>query len=478
MALEMSKLQLLNAYLTERLAVVVKEILDVVGDTVTEYREETARAKRENEDLRRQLRDIVLLEAETDWLRSTRSNLAFAAPEQQSTDEELRTLSDEPDPTSNPPQHQLVGALKQTHKQIAAVESLSGQSMAPAAQLPQEALVGHKPTQKKSADPWEPALKPDPLAQQEVFENALPLASRSSLNAPSACVPKIHIDIPAHRDEPKLPVPTLIKTEPEEYTVTIPEGHTDSLLPDSLATHDHTRMTLDESNFRNVMDTDRTAVMGLDRHDAQGTRRSSQDKLTATTNEGVVTTAGHEQDAVHRCPRCGESFAQVGSLRLHLEQKRKTYACEWCCKSFAQSADLRRHLRTHTGERPHRCTFCSKSFSQRGNLRRHLRIHTGERPYSCPFCGRTFSDGDTMKKHKRTHLGERPFRCLQCSKTFITASVLQLHLKRDLCFSAKVIQAMTWSSSLPPRRPSKEVTQTTSVSTRRKTSKGKVLVVP
>lgn len=72
----MTKLQLLNAYLTERLTVVVREILDVVGDTVAEYREETARtkrenesAKRQNESLRRQLRDILLL-AETDWRKN------------------------------------------------------------------------------------------------------------------------------------------------------------------------------------------------------------------------------------------------------------------------------------------------------------------------------------------------------------------------------------------------------------------------
>lgn len=65
---KMTKLQLLNAYLTERLTVVVKEILDVVEDTVTEYREETARTRRENESLRRQLRDILLLGAETEWL--------------------------------------------------------------------------------------------------------------------------------------------------------------------------------------------------------------------------------------------------------------------------------------------------------------------------------------------------------------------------------------------------------------------------
>lgn len=76
--IKMTKLQLLNAYLTERLTVVVKEILDVVEDTVSEYREETARAKRENESLRRQLRDILLLEAETEWL--SKGELSVYAP--------------------------------------------------------------------------------------------------------------------------------------------------------------------------------------------------------------------------------------------------------------------------------------------------------------------------------------------------------------------------------------------------------------
>lgn len=69
----MTKLQLLSAYLTERLTAVVKEVLDVVEDTVAEYREETARTRRENESLRRQLRDILLLEAETEWLSKGRA---------------------------------------------------------------------------------------------------------------------------------------------------------------------------------------------------------------------------------------------------------------------------------------------------------------------------------------------------------------------------------------------------------------------
>lgn len=69
----MTKLQLLNAFLSERLAALVREVVAAVEDAVSEYREETARTRRENESLRRQLRDILLLEAETEWLSKGRA---------------------------------------------------------------------------------------------------------------------------------------------------------------------------------------------------------------------------------------------------------------------------------------------------------------------------------------------------------------------------------------------------------------------
>lgn len=82
----MTKLQLLSGFLTERLTAVVKEILDVVDEAVSEsqeeaarYREEAARCREENGSLRRQLRDLVLLETETQWLSKARTE--FSHPE-------------------------------------------------------------------------------------------------------------------------------------------------------------------------------------------------------------------------------------------------------------------------------------------------------------------------------------------------------------------------------------------------------------
>ncbi|XP_029944852.1 zinc finger protein 358-like [Salarias fasciatus] len=383
----MSKLRLLHAYLTERLTVLVKEVLDVVEDTVTEYREETARTKRENESLRRQLRDILLLEAETEWLRSSRATLGFVVPQQS---EDVRPRSQEPDSTLNQPRPPA-GRLTPEPPPSAESEAAPGPLLLP--------------DDKKPLAAWEPPLQREPPLQGDPLPQSDPLPPRSS---PSRA------EVPAAVQE-DAPAPALIKPEPEEFRVSDVEGAEDSVMAPAVG---------EESAFMSRTEAEQPHV------------NSAPESLPPDDNAAVAAAAiaGFVPELVHRCPRCGEAFGQAAGLRLHLEQKRKTYACDWCCKSFAQSADLRRHLRTHTGERPHRCTFCSKSFSQRGNLRRHLRIHTGERPYSCPFCCRTFSDGDTMKKHKRTHSGERPFRCVQCAKTFTSGSGLQIHLKKNMCF--------------------------------------------
>ncbi|XP_038151217.1 zinc finger protein 135-like [Cyprinodon tularosa] len=383
----MTKLQLLSAYLTERLTAVVKEVLDVVEDTVAQYREETATTRRENESLRRQLRDILLLEAETEWLRSAQPGLGCAPPQQCPGDPKPRTHIEKPD-----------SSLSQSSPTTVSVQLL----LTPA-QI-------HLPGDKSPAELW--VQKPKSNLLQEAGGNTSPHLSISSSG--------VTTNVAALREEPQAPPPVLVKAEPED------EAKAESPAESLKANID---VAAEESGF-NITAEDEQTTEALDQQDTSRTKTASQ--KTLPPDDALVNVFIPE--LVHRCPRCGEAFTHLAGLHLHLEQKRKTYACDWCCKSFAQSADLRRHLRTHTGERPHRCTFCSKSFSQRGNLRRHLRIHTGERPYSCPFCYRTFSDGDTMKKHKRTHSGEKPYRCARCSKNFTSSSGLQLHLKKDMCF--------------------------------------------
>ncbi|XP_061604775.1 endothelial zinc finger protein induced by tumor necrosis factor alpha-like [Phyllopteryx taeniolatus] len=296
----MSKADVLSGYLTERLTQLLRDIVDVVEDAVSEYREETLRTRLENESLRRQLGDFL-------------------------------RASDEPQARPRPPGQHLVAW---DHQRVCA---------------PNRVKAPPASTSKRAG------ASPPP---------------------PDDALAKALLVLPA--EEPPGPPPHVVKREQEESKVTPRKNCAESAAADVRVrvSKGNTDVRTTESATRERQEVERNGHLG------------------EATAAGVI---------VYECPRCGEVFAQAARLRLHLEQKPKTYACNWCCKSFAQSADLRRHVRTHTGERPHRCAFCAKSFSQRGNLRRHLRIHTGERPYTCAVCRRTFGDGDTLKKHARTH---------------------------------------------------------------------------
>lgn len=54
----MTKLQLLHRALNERMMAAVEQIMEMVGGTVLEYEEETARVRKENEVLKRRLQSI------------------------------------------------------------------------------------------------------------------------------------------------------------------------------------------------------------------------------------------------------------------------------------------------------------------------------------------------------------------------------------------------------------------------------------
>ncbi|KAL0993656.1 hypothetical protein UPYG_G00111170, partial [Umbra pygmaea] len=434
---KMTKLQLLNAYLTERLTVVVREILDVVGDTVTEYREETARTKRENEStkrenesLRRQLRDILLL-AETDWRSSTLS----PSGQQQLCEQEWNSGQGQVRDSEPTQQSQVNRRGLQTKTPV-----ILGQDggLAGPVQIHNEMLqIAEKSSALETAPKTEhnSALEPKGFATT----SNLPL-SPFHTNAHCATTTGANAEVTVFgaeevRSSPD-PIRERIKTEPEECDIAVnltdPEHHLGSgYLGPTIALLTHNHEPSGDTGFRDLSDIPVSEVHNIPVHDPQMHETEPKDGTLAYEECDNFTPTSDQELRLHRCNRCGESFSHAASLRLHLQCK-KPYACEWCCKSFAQSADLRRHHRIHTGEKPHRCSWCSKSFTQRGNLRRHLRIHTGERPYSCPYCHKTFSDGDTMKKHKRTHSGEKPYRCVQCPKSFTVASGLRVHLNTHL----------------------------------------------
>ncbi|XP_036408441.1 zinc finger protein 506-like [Megalops cyprinoides] len=409
----MTKLQILNAYLTERLMVAVREILEVVGETVSEYQEETARIHRENESLRRKLREVVL-EAETAWAGA-------AHPRSLSVSE-----------GRSPVNHQhyeqewscsLREDMVNEEKQV-----LSEQQRA---RHREEELGGMEPVCMA-----EPVSEPEcvtPGLKKLALEIALSVVSPSLTGNPELSAVHMADDTGTRSQScnsselgssPSLR-PAQVKTEPEE--VDFKSEQPPELSPIPKAKHD-TNETLCEASVSKASEIRGAGAGHSEDHETQ----ENEARMSEDQNDNCfISYRGEKQ---HCCLQCGKFFSQVCNLKTHLQihTGERPYTCTWCGKSFTQSADLRRHQRIHTGEKPHRCTWCEKSFTQIGNLKRHLRIHTGERPYCCTLCGKTFNDGDTLKKHKRIHTGERPFHCIHCSKTFTVASSLQNHLRNHL----------------------------------------------
>ncbi|XP_042559130.1 zinc finger protein 574-like [Clupea harengus] len=341
----MTKLQLLNAYLTERLGEVVREILDVVEDTVSEYRDETARTRRENDSLRRQLRDAVLL-AKTDLFGSAHADEVSAVRHVEWTPAVPQ------DPRLSPAPPSVGPRVRGEGSEVAAKAE-------PNAEAPRWAGSGSSPA-RRQGDPitFDPQIKTEP---EEADITVTITTDMIPMTTDSAAPPHTDSSLAAQPQHTHTHTHWAQHTHQTQHTHTHTTQNTHSAAQHT-HTHTHTDPALSESSGR---------------RGAEG----------QTDSGGVCVSAERERTraSAFQCGVCGEVFAGREALLQHQRSggHRRPFGCECCGRRFTQSADLRRHMRTHTGERPHQCHLCHKSFSQIGNLRRHQRTHTRTHPFRC-----------------------------------------------------------------------------------------------
>ncbi|XP_059185759.1 zinc finger protein 112-like [Centropristis striata] len=317
----MTKLELLNVFLNDRLTAAAEEIFRAVKNTVVEYQSEILRSKEENERLKRLLNAAVqrlLLQpephsvppledghsCESDWLPQIKEeprlkNIQTDCSQEVDDSAEGNCSHVEPLQGSHPPPAKTV---------------CSRQSVSPPPLTSQEI---------KAEGDREDSRKQQPA-------NSLPSSTTGNSNCRVTQSDSSASTVKSHRTQ---------RTEQQMKELLRSNGKQSAHI-------------LQIKNVRSLK-----PPLARSSHPSQSIQRW------------------------HSCKECGKGFSFACQLEVHMRwhTKEKPYSCAVCRKSFTTVSMLKRHHRIHTGEKPFRCHVCGKCFNQSAHLNTHFRLHTRER---------------------------------------------------------------------------------------------------
>ncbi|XP_010879398.2 zinc finger and SCAN domain-containing protein 21 [Esox lucius] len=347
----MSKLELLNIFLNERLTAAAEEIFGAVKGTLVEYQTEIVRSKEENDRLRKLLdiavqRVLIQTERHASHLTEEVSSL-----EQQHCEQEWSPdLGQNPEPTRIKEEHEL--RISQEDDQL---QSLDSDSKVESIYTP--------PFEKNLFD-QDPPQTSTLLSTQAVDNGEGDSSARTTSNMQ-------------------------IKTEKEG------EGYDTSKTISDSSVNSDCPATQSENGAQ-------PSVNSI-------FQRDGFLEYKAPPPQGTNSAYERERIGVHIHVR-GQNISKLPQQRSPYQPQgiQRVYRCRECGKCFSFSCQLEVHMRWHTKERPFSCSVCRKGFTTISMLRRHHRIHTGEKPFRCHVCGKCFNQSAHLNTHFKIHPGERP----------------------------------------------------------------------
>ncbi|XP_044028044.1 zinc finger protein OZF-like [Siniperca chuatsi] len=387
----MSKVQMLRAFVNQRLSAAAEEIFGLFERTIAEHEEELCRSKEENERQRKLLDAVFQPE-----VRLHRADVQQLSVRKEKVQEWSPSLDQDPElPHIKEEQEELWTSQEG--------EQLRGLEEADITEFPFAPV-------KSEEDDDEEKPQSSQLHQSQTEENRDAEHLKTETDGEDCGGPE-----PARNFNPD----NHLQPAPHDKT-----SHSSEPETDDSCDWEETREP--QSGLNPVPVSDQDCNTGK-------TSVSSSECATSFGYKEHLQKHNGIQTAVKpfSCSVCGKKYPRKKSLtthmRLHSEGKRIT--CSFCTKTFKWRGEVVRHMRIHTGEKPFRCSVCGKRFAIRSSLTSHLRSHTGEKPYSCSVCKRSFSLRDNLVKHMRMHTGEKPFSCSVCGNRFARKDHLRQHLK-------------------------------------------------